>query len=104
MSLLAVVVAVEQARVLRQTKAALIGVAVVVAVLDMTVDLVAAVGVRAVRDQVVPVVVVVVLQRPVVPVVDAVQQVVAEALLAAQTHALVVPVAVRAITSLAIRL
>lgn len=98
------VVAVEQVRVLPQIKVLLIGAAVAVAVLDMTVDLVAAVVVRAVRDQAVPVVVVVVLQRPVVPVVDAVQQVVVGVLLVAQTHALVVPAAVRAITSLAIRL
>jgi hypothetical protein len=102
--LLAVVVAVEQARVLRQTKVVPTGAVAVVAVLDMTVDLVAAVGVRAVRDQVVPVEAAAELQRPVVPVVDAVQQVVAEALLAAQTHALAAPVAVLVSTLLAIRL
>ena len=99
-------VAVEQERVLRQTKAALIGAAVVVAVLDMTVDQVAAAVVRAVRDQAhlaaqeVPAVKAIQAVRAV----DAVRQVLLGILLVAQTRALVVPVAVRDITSLAIRL
>ena len=98
--------AVEQERVLRQTKAALIGAAVVVAVLDMTVDQVAAAVVRAVRDQVhlaaqeAPAVKAIQAVRAV----DAVRQVVLGILLVVQTHALVAPAAALAITSLAIRL
>jgi hypothetical protein len=103
-SLLVAAVVAGRVRASHLLKVALIGAVAVGAVLVLTVVAVVAVAVPAVVVTVVLVVAVAVLQRPVVPVVDAVQQVVAEALLVAQTHALVVPAAVLASTSLAIRL
>jgi putative heme iron utilization protein len=105
-SLLAVAVAVEQERVLRQTKVAPTGVVVAVAAQVLMAVVEAVEAVRAVPDQVplavqgVPVVKVIRAVRAV----GEVRQVVAVTPLVVQTHALVVPAVVLASISLAIRL
>jgi len=95
---------VEQVRVLPQIKVLLIGVVAVAAALDMTVDQVVVAVAPAVAAIVVRGAVAVVLPRPGAREAVGVRQVVAEVLSVAQTLALAVVVALRGITSLAIRL